>query len=165
MATNDKVIFKMLANIYLLRKSINTNFTIILMPLSLTLHNYDKFLWYKSYVPSKYIYYTHLAEVLHSITPTSRVLESSCFLFLIQMSDTWKLTHQRLKTTHVNQDFLSNFWVFLSLSRSFFFSLCPFLLSFCPSQTSSRSPENQRRQDRYFLEKKEVKVDEKIKEE
>ena len=56
MATSDKVIFKMLANIYLLRKSINTNFTIILMPLSLTLHNYDKFLWYKSYVPSKYIY-------------------------------------------------------------------------------------------------------------
>ena len=58
MTTSDKVIFKMLANIYLLRKSINTNFTIILMPLSLTLHNYDKFLWYKSYVPSKYIYIT-----------------------------------------------------------------------------------------------------------
>ena len=56
MVTSDKVIFKMLANIYLLRKSINTNFATILMPLSLTLHNYDKFLWYKSYVPSKYKY-------------------------------------------------------------------------------------------------------------
>ena len=94
MVTSDKVIFKTLANIYLLRKSINTNFATILMPLSLTLHNYDKILWYKSYVPSKNIYihiytcvglttrafassdvkgkgccqcYTHLAEVLQSL--------------------------------------------------------------------------------------------------
>ena len=58
-----------------------------------------------------------------------------------------------IKTTHVNYDFSLKFLGF-SFSRSFFFSLWPFLLSFCPSQTSSRSPENQRRQDRYFLEKK-----------
>ena len=66
------------------------------------------------------------------------------------MSDTWQLTHQN----HPRQLWFSLKFLGFSFSRSFFFSLCPFLLSFCPSQTSSHSPENQRRQDRYFLEKK-----------
>ena len=121
MTTSDKVIFKMLANIYLLRKSINTNFTIILMPLSLTLHNYDKFLWYKSYVPSKYIYITptwlKYCTVLHPLLECWNPPVSYFFFYL----DEWHVAidTSRVKTTHVNYDFLSNFWVFLSLVLSF----------------------------------------------
>ena len=83
----------MLANIYLSRKFINTNFVTILMPLNRTRHNCDKFLWYKSCVlriniyiyiyesiciqkkcPLRCQYFTHLAaEVLHTITPTSQL--------------------------------------------------------------------------------------------
>ena len=121
MATSDKVIFKMLANIYLLRKSINTNFTIILMPLSLTLHNYDKFLWYKRYVPSKYIYiYIYITPTwLKYCTVLHPLLECwnppvSYFLSRWVTRGNW-----HIRTTHVNYDFLSNFWVFLSLVLSF----------------------------------------------
>ena len=100
--TINKVIFKMLANIYLSRKFINTNFVTILMPLNRTRHNCDKFLWYKSCVlriniyiyiyiyiyesiciqkkcPLRCQYFTHLAaEVLHTITPTSQLYIYIC---------------------------------------------------------------------------------------
>ena len=112
--TIDKVIFKMLANIYLSRKFINTNFVTILMPLNRTRHNCDKFLWYKSCVLRINIY-IYIWEHLHS-------KKVSTEMSILHPPGCWSIAHYY---THFSTVYI---YIYMCVAVNIYIDFAPFPL-------------------------------------